>query len=199
MNKQSFLNRFMLQQPSLPASKAAHLQGNAEINQPPRSLKKAAILMPLVERENGLQMIFTQRALHLKHHAGQVSFPGGKHELTDKNLAKTALRETEEEIGIKQKHIELIGHLPSITTGTGYHITPFIGFIAPEHEVIIDHGEVKVCFEVPFSFVLNKANFSKQHLMANKKRHFTYCCAYKGHLIWGATAQMLINLQHHLR
>lgn len=196
MNRQHFLNRFILQQanPMLPSSHQALLQ--IQRNKP---LKKAAILMPLVQRENGLHMIFTQRALHLRHHPGQVSFPGGRYELSDDSLATTALRETEEEIGIEQRFIELVGNLPSITTSSGYHVTPFIGFVENTEVVIIDRTEVRACFEVPFSFLLNNNNFSKQHLFANKKRHFTYCCAYQNHLIWGATAQMLVNLQQHLR
>ncbi|TEW51881.1 CoA pyrophosphatase [Psychromonas algicola] len=193
MNKQDFLNRFILHNTT-----SLSFQNRLPRPHHKMPLKKAAILMPLIQRENGLHMLLTQRALHLKHHAGQISFPGGKHELTDKSLAHTALRETEEEIGIKQKAIQLIGSLPSLTTVTGYHITPFIGFVEAEQKIIIDHGEVKECFEVPFSFLLNPQNFSKQHLVANKKRHFTYCCAYQHHLIWGATAQMLVNLQQHL-
>ena len=193
MNKQDFLNCFILHN-------TPPLSSHNPLPRPHHKmpLKKAAILMPLVQRKSGLHMILTQRALHLKHHAGQISFPGGKHELSDKSLAHTALRETEEEIGIKQNTIQMIGSLPSLTTITGYHITPFIGFVGAEQKIIIDQGEVKECFEVPFSFLLNPSNFSKQHLVANKQRHFTYCCAYQRYLIWGATAQMLINLQHHL-
>ena len=195
MNKQHFLNRFMLQQANstAPSTHLAQLQLTQQ-----KPLKKAAILMPLIQRENGLHMILTQRALHLRHHAGQVSFPGGRHELSDDSLAETALRETHEEIGISQNSIQLIGRLSPLTTTTGYHVTPFIGFVGNSEQVIIDRHEVKECFEVPFSFLLNRKNFTKQHLVANKRRHFTYCCAYQDHLIWGATAQMLINLQRHL-
>jgi len=193
MNKQDFLNRFILHNTaSLP------FQNSLPLTHHRNPLKKAAVLMPLIQRKNGLHMILTQRALHLKHHAGQISFPGGKYELTDKSLAHTALRETEEEIGINQESIQLIGSLPSLTTVTDYHITPFIGFVETQQKILIDHGEVKECFEVPFSFLLNPQNFYKQHLVANQKRHFTYCCAYQHHLIWGATAQMLVNLQQHL-
>lgn len=195
MNKQHFLNRFILQQTNPAVFEANGLPTFKENT----TLKKAAVLMPLIQRNSGLHMIFTQRALHLKHHPGQVSFPGGKYEQTDNTLAITALRETEEEIGIEQQHIELIGQLPALTTNTGYDVTPFIGFVKHTRDLQIDHGEVKACFEVPFSFILDRRNFSKQHLVANKQRHFTYCCAYQNHFIWGATAQMLINLQSHLR
>jgi len=195
MNKQDFLNRFILQQ-----NKQQIIQSQPFPSSTTRkTFKKAAVLMPLIQKKGQLHLIFTQRALHLKHHAGQISFPGGKYEPSDHSLAQTALRETEEEIGLQQKHINLIGHLPSITTGTGYHITPYIGLINSPQPLIIDHGEVKECFEIPFSFLLNHQHFSKQHFVVQKKTHFTYCCIYKNHLIWGATAQMLINLQHHLK
>jgi len=196
MNKQRFLNRFILQQANFIAPVSHHLQSLNKTQQP---LKKAAVLMPLIQRDNGLHMIFTQRAFHLRHHPGQVSFPGGRYELSDQSLAVTALRETHEEIGIEQGNIQLVGSLPSLTTNSGYHVTPFIGFVNNKEQVIIDRSEVKACFEVPFAFVLDSNNFSKQHLVANKQRHFTYCCAYQNHLIWGATAQMLINLQSHLK
>jgi len=196
MNKQQFLTRFILQRTALGEPNPLIPQ-NTHFQQK-RQLKQAAVLMPLVQRENGLQILFTQRALHLKHHPGQVSFPGGKYENTDSSLAFTALRETEEEVGINQNNIQLLGHLPSLTTTSGYHVTPFIGFVKEMQPLIIDYNEVKVCFEVPFSFLLNPHNFSKQHLTANKKRHFTYCCAHQNHFIWGATALMIINLQRHL-
>jgi 8-oxo-dGTP pyrophosphatase MutT (NUDIX family) len=194
MNKQHFLNRFILQQNNLTEDTSSF---NYSFNHH-KTLKKAAVLMPLIQRKNGLHMILTQRALHLKHHPGQVSFPGGRHETIDTTLANTALRETEEEIGIQQDNIDIVGRLPSIITNSGYHVTPFIGFVDNAERVIIDQSEVKVCFEVPFAYLLNRKNFSKQYLVANKTRHFTYCCAYQNHLIWGATAQMLINLQRHI-
>ena len=184
----------MLQQNTLTEATSSH---NYPFNHQ-KPLKKAAVLMALIQRENGLHMMFTQRALHLKHHPGQVSFPGGRYEIHDHSLANTALRETEEEIGIQQDKIDIVGRLPSLITNSGYHVTPFVGFVDDTERVIIDRSEVKVYFEVPFNYLLNRRNFTKQHLFANKTRHFTYCCAYQNHLIWGATAQMLINLQLHL-
>ena len=208
MNKQDFLNRFILQQPI--SGEPNHLLSSNVINpsnikqlsklsysneREKSPLKKAAVFMPLVQRKNGLHMIFTQRALHLRHHPGQVSFPGGRFETSDLTLANTALRETEEEIGIQKKSTEIIGKLAPIITTSGYHVTPFIGFIHHSASIIIDHNEVKECFEVPFSFLLKKESFSKHYFTGNKKRHFTYCCIYKNQLIWGATAQMLMSLQ----
>lgn len=195
MNKQAFLTRFILQNTA--SVEINHLQLIQKQKQT-TPLKKAAVLIPLIERNDGLHMLLTQRALHLKHHPGQVSFPGGKVELSDDSFAMTALRETEEEIGIPQNNIELVGSLPPLTTTSGFHVTPFIGFIADSQLLNIDDNEVQKCFEVPCSFILNSRNFSKQYLTANKQRHFTYCCAYQNNLIWGATAQMIINLQQHL-
>ncbi len=163
-----------------------------------QQLKKAAVLMPIVQRANGLHMLFTERALHLRHHPGQVSFPGGRFEHSDNSLKQTALRETHEEIGIHQSQVEVIGSLHKLRTVSGFEVTPFIGFIESEHKLSIDKQEVKSAFEVPLQFLLNPTNFHKQYLLANKKRHFTYCTTYHNHLIWGATAQMLINLQLHI-
>ena len=192
MNKQDFLTHFLLQQPQ--HNSVSPVFSSVAT----KALKQAAVCLLLVQRDAGLSLIFTLRALHLRHHPGQVSFPGGKFELSDASLAFTALRETEEEIGIKKEQIKLQGSLPALITTSGYHVTPFIGFVDSKHQLIINNEEVKNSFEVPFSFVLNPNNFYKQHLIANKNRHFTYCCGYKNHLIWGATAQMLINLQQHL-
>lgn len=196
MNKQDFLNRFLLKMP--PKIEERHLN----TIQPHHSIaqfKQAAVLIPLVEREGSLNMILTQRAFHLKHHPGQVSFPGGKVELTDDSLASTALRETEEEIGIEQSKIQLLGAIPPLITTSGFHVTPYIGLVSDTLTLTIDSNEVEKCFEIPCAFILNEGSFSKQYLTANKQRHFTYCCAYQNNLVWGATAQMIINLQQHLQ
>lgn len=185
MNRSSFLRRFLL-------SSVAHKSTTPKMHGKHR---KAAVLIALVERDKGLHVIFTERALHLRHHPGQVSFPGGKHERYDNSLQQTAIRETEEEIGIKADYIEIIGQLPSLKTTSGFEVLPVIAFVDPQFELLIDTDEVKTVFEVPLRFLLDNKNFHLQHLTANKKRHSTYCIAYKNHLIWGATAQMLKNLQ----
>ena len=188
MNREFFLNRFLLNQ--VMTIEKPHISEN--------SLKKAAVLIALVERDNRLNIIFTERALHLRHHPGQVSFPGGKHEEFDTNLQHTALRETAEEIGINANLIEVVGQLPALSTVSGFEVTPFIGFVDNKFTLDIDHQEVQTVFEVPLSYLLNKKNYYQQHLVANKKRHFTYCIAHHNHLIWGATAQILKNLQARL-
>ena len=160
-----------------------------------KTLKKAAVLIALVEREACLNVILTVRAQHLRHHPGQVSFPGGKYETFDNSLKQTALRETAEEIGIHSDLVEIIGKLPPLNTVSGFEVHPFIGFVDKSFTLNIDSQEVQTVFEVPITFLLKNKNYYKQHLFANKKRHFTYCIPYQNHLIWGATAQILRNLQ----
>ncbi|WP_022941810.1 CoA pyrophosphatase [Psychromonas hadalis] len=186
MNRESFLNFFLFSSPK----KQRSLDQN---------LKKAAVLIILVERRDGLHIILTERALHLRHHPGQVSFPGGKYEPRDLTLQQTARRETEEEIGIDAKFINMIGELPALNTTSGFEVFPFIAFVDSQFILKIDAQEVKSVFEVPLSFLLENKNFYRQHLVANKKRHFTYCISYQNHLIWGATAQILKNLQQLLQ
>ncbi len=195
MDKQTFLNRFLLHRQAAnvqprSAGKPLFIKNN--------HLKKAAVLIPLVKRRHGLNIILTERALHLRHHPGQISFPGGKYEPSDSSLQHTALRETQEEIGILQKQISLFGSLAKLPTVSGFIVTPYLGFVQSQHSLHIDKQEVRTVFEVPLEFFLNKKNFYLQHLTANKKRHFIYCIPYQNRMIWGATAQMLKNLQRQL-
>lgn len=196
MDKNTLLSRFSLfnQEQDIVSRKA-----NARIFKHHHTLKQAAVLIPLVNSNNGINVIFTERALHLRHHPGQISFPGGKQEAFDASTQHTALRETEEEIGILQKQVELIGSLPTLSTISGFSVTPYLGFVDKQHNILIDKQEVRSVFQVPLSYLLNQNNIHKQHLIANKKRHYTYCIAYQNRLIWGATAQIIVNLQRHLR
>ncbi len=195
MDKQTFLNRFLFHNQQVNSDLRTAEKSLFVNNQ---TLKKAAVLIPLVKRQNGLNIILTERALHLRHHPGQVSFPGGKQEQSDSSLQHTALRETEEEIGIAQNQVTVFGTLPKLPTVSGFVVSPYLGFVDSNHSTLIDPQEVRSVFEVPLEFLLNKKHFYLQHLVANKKRHFTYCIPYQNRLIWGATAQMLYNLQMHL-
>ena len=195
MDKQTFLTRFLFN--SQPLSEDLRTADKSLfVNN--KSLKKAAVLIPLVKRANGLNIILTERALHLRHHPGQISFPGGKQEASDSSLQHTALRETEEEIGILQEQITVFGTLPELPTVSGFIVSPYLGFVQSNHSLKIDKQEVRSVFELPLAFLLNKNNFYLQHLIADKKRHFTYCLPYQNRMIWGATAQMLKNLQRQL-
>jgi len=186
MNRSHFLTKFLFT-PSV-------CQSNKQ-QQTASHHREAAVLLLLVEREQGLHIVLTERALHLRHHPGQISFPGGKHEQFDASLQQTALRETDEEIGISPELIEVIGQLAPLTTTSGFQVFPFVAFADPSFTLNIDTQEVSTVFELPFRFLLDNNNIYRQHLIANKRRHFTYCIAYQNHLIWGATAQMLKNLQ----
>lgn len=189
MKLNTLLTHYQLSQPVQPLAQVAQLDsGN----------KKAAVLIALVKRPSGLTIILTKRAQHLRHHPGQISFPGGKYEFQDNNLKTTALRETFEEIGITASEISIVGELASLNTSSGFIVTPFLGLVTNDHRLNIDVNEVESVFELPLHFLLDGNNFYIQPLIANKKRHFSYCLPYQQHFIWGATAQILKNLQQQL-
>ena len=161
----------------------------------------ASVLIPLVLRPEGLSLLLTQRTAHLTDHAGQISFPGGRAELVDVDAIDTALRETEEEIGLHRRHIEVIGTLPEYVTGTGYKVTPVVGLVAPPFEMTPDENEVAEIFEVPLAFLMNGANHQRLsfELPEGAGRRTFYAMPYERFFIWGATAGMLRNLFHFLR
>ena len=158
------------------------------------NLIEAAVLIPIVERNNGLKVILTKRSNNLKQHPGQVSFPGGKSEKTDKSLVATALRETREEIGINNKNVEILGQLSKHVTITGFKITPFIGKIRTGFSTKIQTSEVSEIFEVPLSYLSNPKNFRVESVKWKGKKRFFYSIPYGPYYIWGATARILKNL-----
>ena len=158
------------------------------------NLTEAAVLIPIVERKNGLKVILTKRSNNLKQHPGQVSFPGGKSEKTDKSLVATALRETREEIGINNKNVEILGQLSKHVTITGFKITPFIGKIRTGFSTKIQTSEVSEIFEVPLSYLSNPKNFRVESVKWKGKKRFFYSIPYGPYYIWGATARILKNL-----
>jgi 8-oxo-dGTP pyrophosphatase MutT (NUDIX family) len=164
-------------------------------------LKRAAVLVPLVERDGALHVLLTQRTEHLSNHAGQISFPGGRAEETDSSPIETALREAMEEIGLDRSHVEIVGVLPEHVTGTGYRVTPIVGIVTPPIELMADPNEVAEIFEVPLAFLMDGMNH--QHLSyelpEGKGRRRFYAMPYEDYFIWGATAAMLRNLFHFLR
>lgn len=159
----------------------------------------AAVLVPLVERADGLHLLLTRRTAHLTDHAGQISFPGGRAESFDAAPVDTALRETEEEIGLARTHIEVIGTLPEYFTVTGYRVTPVVGLITPPFELRPDANEVAEVFEVPLHFLMNGGNHQRRSFQLDSSRRSFYAMPYQGYFIWGATAGMLRNLFHFLR
>lgn len=153
--------------------------------------KKAAVLIALVQRTNGLHIILTKRALHLRLHSGQVCFPGGKYETADKSLQITALRETFEEIGIKHNEIQILGQLNKTYTLSGFEISPFIALVNNNYTLHIDAQEVESVFELPLAFLLNANNLYSYAFIRYKKPYLSYCLHYQDKFIWGATAQIL--------
>ncbi len=161
----------------------------------------AAVLVPLVVHAGALSLLLTLRTAHLNDHAGQISFPGGRVDPEDSDAIATALRETEEEIGLARQHIEVIGSLPDYQTGTGFNVTPVVALVHPPFELAADTFEVAEIFEVPMSFLMNGANHERRSAeMPNRPgRRSFYAMPYRDYFIWGATAAMLRNLYHFLR
>lgn len=160
----------------------------------PRELSRAAVLVPVVDREQGPTVLLTRRAGHLKNHAGQVSFPGGRIEVADPGPWEAALRETEEEIGLHREFVRLAGYLPDHFVITGYVVTPVVGFVRPGFTLQLDRTEVEEAFEVPLAFVLDRANHVPRERQFAGRSFKGYDIPYQGHNIWGATAVMLMSL-----
>mgnify|MGYP000088427878 FL=1 len=161
--------------------------------------RPAAVLVPLVQRDEGLHVILTRRTDHLSDHAGQISFPGGRQEDHDNTLEETALRETEEEIGLARVHIELVGRLDDYYTVTGYQVTPVVGLITPPFDLAPDAHEVAEVFEVPLEFILEPRNQKLQTVTFEGAKRRYFAIPYREYYIWGATAGMLVNFSEVLR
>ncbi|MBP7608788.1 MAG: CoA pyrophosphatase [Steroidobacteraceae bacterium] len=165
----------------------------------PAEPARAAVLVPLVERPTGLQVLLTQRASHLKNHPGQVSFPGGRIELADAGPWEAALREAREEIGLEPRFVTRAGYLQDHLVISGYRVTPAVGFVQPGFDLRLDETEVDDVFEVPLEFVLDVRNhLSRDHSIAGHTV-VTHAIPYEGRQIWGATASMLITFARLLR
>ncbi|MFW7524312.1 CoA pyrophosphatase [Vibrio ostreicida] len=162
------------------------------------SLRKASVLIGFVEREQGLSIIFTKRAKHLRHHPGQISFPGGKHESDDLDLSDTALRETYEEIGIEREKISIFGQMPELTTISQFTVTPFLAFISPDYHPQIDSNEVDEIFEIPARIIFDQHQLHSQRFQINNLSHQIFGLSYQKHFIWGMTAQIIYAMQKHI-
>jgi mutator protein MutT len=159
--------------------------------------RRAAVLFPLVMRDEW-QVILTQRPETMPSHAGQIAFPGGKAEVGE-TIAETALRETEEEIGVSADHIELLGRLPSFDAVSQYRITPFVGVVASSAKITPDSREVESAFEVPLSFLMNPKNHKRREVFFDGEDHVLFDMPYddtdgRHRNIWGMTAMTIYRL-----
>ena len=158
----------------------------------------AAVLVPVVNRPAGLQLLLTQRSADLADHPGQISFPGGRLDPEDVDHAAAALRETTEEIGLPSSRVDVLGYLSPYETVTGYRVLPVVGWIEPPFELVPDPVEVADVFEVPLDFLLDTANHRRHHRMLGEIRRDYWAIPWLHRYIWGATAAMLLILERTL-
>jgi len=161
--------------------------------------RPAAVLVPLVNRAEGVHVLLTERAADLPDHAGQISFPGGRVAPADASIASAALREADEEIGLPPSQVSVLGHLPEYETVTGYRVTPVVGWIEPPLTLNPSPREVAAVFEVPLAFLLDQANHYRHYRMMGTQRRDYWAIPYGERYIWGATAAMLLILDRTLR
>jgi 8-oxo-dGTP pyrophosphatase MutT (NUDIX family) len=194
-------------------SRFASVQGwqadiRGDIGADPAGLAAASVLVPLVQRPDGLRVLLTRRTEHLRDHAGQISFPGGRVEHDDADAVATALREAEEEVGLPRDAVEIIGQLPHYTTVTRYVVTPVVALVHPPFDLRLDVFEVAEAFEVPLCFLMTPAHHQRHEFELQGQRRQFLSMPWKGHdqhgaprcyFIWGATAAMLRNLYGFLR
>jgi 8-oxo-dGTP pyrophosphatase MutT (NUDIX family) len=172
------------------------------------NLSAASVLVPLVQRDDGLKVLLTQRTDHLRDHAGQISFPGGRVEAHDADTVAAALREAEEEIGLPASAVDVIGTLPDYTTVTDYVVTPVVALVSPPFTLRLDSFEVAEAFEVPLDFLMAPAHHRRHEMEYQGRRRQFLSMPWEGvgsdgvrrhYFIWGATAAMLRNLYGFLR
>lgn len=172
-----------------------------------RAPAAASVLIGLVAREQGLQLLLTRRTDHLRDHAGQISFPGGRAEPEDADAEATALRETEEEVGLDRSHIEVVGSLPPYRTVTAFVVTPVVAIVRPGFTLKLDPFEVAEAFEVPLAFLMDPAHHQR-HALGSPESHRQFLSMpwdgagadgiARRYFIWGATAAMLRNFYRFL-
>ena len=159
----------------------------------------AAVLIPLIARAGGLNVILTKRSPNLTHHAGQISFPGGRIAAEDSGPQAAALREAGEEIGILPAQVEFLGRCPFHNTVTGFRIFPFVAAVASEFEPVLQTEEVESVFEAPFLFLTDPANFRTERVNWQGKQRRYHAVPYGPHFIWGATAAILYGMARRLQ
>jgi 8-oxo-dGTP pyrophosphatase MutT (NUDIX family) len=159
-----------------------------------RKLRPAGVLVPIEMCGDVPHVILTKRASHLKHHPGQIAFPGGKQDDNDADVIAAALREADEEIGLPVQNVEVLGTLPTHETVTSFTITPVLGRIRADFDVRPEPGEVEEVFRVPLAHVTNSARFSIQSRRWQGQRRHYFTVPFGPYYIWGATARILRGL-----
>jgi 8-oxo-dGTP pyrophosphatase MutT (NUDIX family) len=183
-----------------PAGGSSDFDLNPGVRRPAsRPLRPASVLVPLVERGGGLRLILTRRAALLKHHPGQVAFPGGKQDAADGTPLAAALREAREEIGLRPEDVEVLGHFDVHETVTDFTVTPFVGLVDAGFRPVIDRAEVDEVFEVPLAFALDPAHLQVHGRVWQGQMRRYYVIPYGPHYIWGATARMLKTLSDRMQ
>ncbi|WP_421236550.1 CoA pyrophosphatase [Aeromonas jandaei] len=186
MDRNELLTRFSLQRPA-PAHRLA-IAG----------LSPAAVLVPVVERHDGLHLLLTCRSARLRHHAGQISFPGGRQDPDDQDLIATALRETKEELGIPSHLVQVIGTLNPLNTISRFEVLPVMALLDADYPLELSADEVEHAFEVPLNHLLDRRNHIALTFVRAGKQHTVYWIPWQQHYIWGATASMICQLAQHL-
>ena len=162
------------------------------LNQP---VARAAVLIGLQEQSGEWSVVMTQRAEHLQNHPGQVAFPGGRIEVADPSIAAAALREAHEEIGLTPADVEVVAQIDDHITGTGFVVTPIVGFVAAEFVPVANANEVAAVFNVPLRAILDESLLKPVERDRFGTRFINYELQHQQHLIWGATAAMLATLR----
>jgi 8-oxo-dGTP pyrophosphatase MutT (NUDIX family) len=194
------MKRFMLQidaiEKALAGAKSTEPSSDFDLNQDqpkfrPSELRNAAVLIPLLAGSNGLEVVFTKRSTAMRHHPGQISFPGGKQDVTDTSLAHTALREAEEEIGLAQNDVKMIGALPKHVTVTSFLVRPYVGLVPDDFKAKLSTDEVSEVFTVPLNHLLHPKNYQIEGRVWQGQQRYYFTVPYGPYYIWGATARML--------
>ena len=188
----SFSNR----RGSTEISAALSTESQSYFQKPAEDLTPAAVLVPIIDHTDDLTILLTQRSPLLKDHPGQVSFPGGRSEDIDVDSTATALRESEEEIGLNRRQVTILGNLDICLTGTGYRVMPVVGLVTPPLNLRLESSEVADAFEVPLKIILDARNYRRDSIVTDSGQHREfYALDYHDWYIWGATARMLVNLR----
>ena len=162
------------------------------------TLRDAAVLIPIVDHGDEASVILTKRTEKLRSHSGQIAFPGGRVDATDPTPEFTALRETEEEIGLSSEFIEVVGRMPDYVSGSGFRIAPVLAVVKPGFLLTINEDEVDDAFEVPLSFLMNPANHKRESRIWQDRERFFYTMPFGERYIWGVTAGIIRTLYERL-